>query len=90
MPASPGLWWMDTVGMAGFEPGFFVDISAFMAIKERMLECHGSQLARSGDRDFSPLADLMRRQAEGRGTQAGVPAAEAFAHHHAFKRARAW
>lgn len=90
VPASPELWWMDTIGMAGFEPGFFVDVSDFLEIKENMLACHKSQLARAGDRDFSPLSQLMRRQAEMRGTQSGARAAEAFAIHNAFKRARAW
>ena len=90
LPASPALWWMDTVNMSGFEPGFYVDISGFMTLKEKMLACHRSQMARSGDSSFSPLLDLMRLQASARGAQAGVEAAEAFRAHHAFKRARAW
>jgi hypothetical protein len=52
--------------------------------------CHRSQMARSSDSSFSPLADLMRLQARACGTQAGVGAAEAFRAHLAFKRARAW
>jgi LmbE family N-acetylglucosaminyl deacetylase len=90
LPAAPALWWMDTLGMAGFGPGFLVDITAFLPLKERMLACHRSQAARAGDRDFTPLAGLMRRQAEARGAQAGVGAAEAFRAHLAFKRCRAW
>ncbi|MCX6897874.1 MAG: PIG-L family deacetylase [Verrucomicrobia bacterium] len=90
LPASPVLWWMDTVNMSGFEPGFYVDVSGFMSLKEKMLACHRSQMARSADSSFSPLLDLMRLQARARGTQAGVAAAEAFRAHHAFKRARAW
>ncbi|HPA17869.1 MAG TPA: PIG-L family deacetylase [Verrucomicrobiae bacterium] len=90
LPAAPALWWMDTIGMAGFEPGFYVDVTPFVAIKERMLACHKSQLARAGDRDFSPLADLMSRQLEARGAQACAVAAEAFATHNAFRRGRAW
>jgi LmbE family N-acetylglucosaminyl deacetylase len=81
---------MDTIGMAGFEPGFYVDVAPFAAIKERMLACHKSQLARAGDRDFSPLANLMARQLEARGAQACAMAAEAFATHNAFRRGRAW
>lgn len=87
---APALWWMDTIAMMGFDPGFYVDISPFVAIKQRMLACHKSQLARAGDRDFSPLNDLMRKQFEARGIQAGVAAAEAFVVYHAFKRARGW
>ncbi len=90
MPAPPALWWMDTLNMIGFEPGFLVDVSEFMAIKENMLGCHRSQAARGADADFSPLLEVVRRQAGVRGAQAGVAAAEAFRAHHAFKRARAW
>jgi LmbE family N-acetylglucosaminyl deacetylase len=86
----PALWWMDTLNMSGFEPGFYVDISAYLGLKERMLACHRSQLARGKGKDFAPLAELMRRQALARGAQAGVIAAEAFRAYHAFKRARAW
>ncbi len=86
----PALWWMDTLNLTGFVPGFYIDISGFLRLKEQMLQCHTSQLARSGDKDFSPLSELMRRQAQARGAQAGVAAAEAFRLHHAFKRVRAW
>jgi len=86
----PTLWWMDTINMAGFEPGFFVDVSDHMELKLKMLNCHKSQLARGNDADFSPLADLMKDQAKARGNQAGVKAAEAFRLHTAWKRASAW
>jgi LmbE family N-acetylglucosaminyl deacetylase len=86
----PALWWMDTLGMTGFTPGFFIDVSAYVPLKEQMLACHQSQLQRGSDRDFAPLLDLMHTQLQARGLQAGVPAAEAFRTHHAFKRARAW
>ncbi len=87
---APALWWMDTLQMHHFTPGFYVDVSAFTELKERMLACHRSQLARAQDGDFSPLLDLLRLQSQARGAQAGVPAAEAFRIHAAFKRARAW
>lgn len=86
----PVLWFMDTINMSGFVPGFFVDISAHTDLKERMLACHRSQLARSGDANFSPLQDLMRLQFRTRGAQANTAAAEAFRIHAAFKRASAW
>jgi hypothetical protein len=81
---------MDTVNMSGFTPGFYVDISGHEQTKEEMLACHTSQLLRGGDGDFSPLTELMRLQYQTRGSQSGVPAAEAFRAHHAFKRARGW
>jgi LmbE family N-acetylglucosaminyl deacetylase len=90
MTTPPALWWMDTINMTGFEPGFYVDISAHASLKEQMLGCHKSQLARGNEGDFSPLTDLMRLQFQARGAQAGVAAAEAFQAHHAFKRSRAW
>jgi LmbE family N-acetylglucosaminyl deacetylase len=90
LPEPPALWWMDTVQMLGFQPAFYVDISRFVAVKERVLACHRSQLARGTDRGFWPLLELMRTQCGVRGAQSGVAAAEAFRGHHAFRRARAW
>jgi len=86
----PALWWMDTVNMSGFNPGFYVDISQHVGLKKKMLACHQSQLARGNDTDFSPLEEMMRLQYRARGMQAGVEAAEAFRAHFAFKRGRAW
>jgi LmbE family N-acetylglucosaminyl deacetylase len=86
----PAVWWMDTVNMIGFEPGFFVDVTDHLSVKQQMLSCHGSQLKRGQDPDFEPLDELMLRQAAARGAQAGVAAAEAFRMHAAWKRVRAW
>jgi LmbE family N-acetylglucosaminyl deacetylase len=86
----PELWFMDTINMSGFEPSFFVDVTDFAELKQQMLRCHKSQLARWEDRDFSPLEEVMRVQYSARGAQAGVAAAEAFRTHMAWKRARAW
>lgn len=88
--SAPSVWWMDTVEMLGFEPGFYVDVSPYTQLKEEMLACHLSQMARGKDADFSPLLDLLRRQSQTRGAQCGVAAAEAFRAHQAFKRVRAW
>jgi LmbE family N-acetylglucosaminyl deacetylase len=88
--SQPELWFMDTINMAGFEPSFFVDVSEYAELKQQMLRCHKSQLARWEDRDFSPLEEVMRVQYTARGAQAGVSAAEAFRVHTAWKRARAW
>ncbi len=90
MDHQPALWWMDAMNMTGFEPGFLVDVSDQIDLKRRMLACHKSQLRRSRDGDFAPLEELMIRQAQARGAQAGVAAAEAFRVHLAWKRARAW
>lgn len=90
LASPPALWWMDTIGMHGFEPGFFVDVSEHLEMKEKMLLCHKSQLARGEDGDFSPLIEVLRRQSQARGLQSGAAAAEAFRIHPAFKRTRAW
>jgi len=90
LESPPAVWWMDTVDMLGFEPGFYLDVSDYLALKRRMLACHRSQLQRAGDPDFEPLEALMLRQAAARGAQAGVAAAEAFRIHTAWRRLRAW
>ena len=90
LPAPPALWWMDTIGMQGFQPQFYIDISRQVELKDRMLACHASQLSRSADADFTSLPELMRNQYQTRGRQASVAAAEAFRCYHAFKRSRAW
>jgi LmbE family N-acetylglucosaminyl deacetylase len=81
---------MDSLDMNAFQPSFYIDISDYIDLKGQMLRCHRSQLERGGQRDFTPLEELMRRQYRTRGAQAGVAAAEAFRIHHAFKRIRAW
>jgi N-acetylglucosamine malate deacetylase 1 len=90
LKSPPALWWMDTMAMSSFSPGFYVDISEFVTCKTKMLACHQSQLSRGKDADFSPLGEIMRLQYQARGMQAGVGAAEAFRSHNPFKRARAW
>lgn len=90
MATAPALWFMDTLNMIGFLPGFLVDVSGYEPLKEQMLGCHRSQLVRGADADFSPLVDLMRQQLRTRGSQGGVAAAEAFRAYSGFKRTRAW
>jgi LmbE family N-acetylglucosaminyl deacetylase len=90
MPTQPALWWMDTANMSGFLPELFIDVGDYVERKRRMLACHRSQLQRGADGDFSPLEELMLRQCQARGAQAGVAAAEAFRAHNVWKRARAW
>jgi len=86
----PALWWMDTVEMLDFEPHFYVDVSAHVDLKRRMIRCHQSQIARGDAAGFSPLEEMMVRQAQTRGQQSGVAAAEAFRQHAAWKRVSAW
>ena len=90
LKTQPALWWMDSVNMTGFEPSVYVDVATYMDLKVRMLACHRSQLQRGAEGDFSPLEEVMVRQCQARGAQAGIAAAEAFRPHLAWKRARAW
>jgi len=89
LEAAPAVWFADALNMSGFAPHFFIDVSQQLELKKKMLACHQSQIRRGGDRDFAPLTELMLHQAQSRGAEAGVFAAEAFAAHHVFKRARA-
>jgi N-acetylglucosamine malate deacetylase 1 len=86
----PVIWWMDTINMIRFEPGFYVDVSNFLELKNRMLNCHRSQISRGNDSDFFSLSSLMDAQMRTRGMQTGVVAAEAFRGHFAFKRGAAF
>ena len=90
LDAPPALWWADTVAMTGFEPHFYVDVSAQVALKQQMLDCHRSQIARADHADFTSLSAMLQRQSEARGAQCGVLAAEAFRTSLTFKRARAF
>jgi len=86
----PALWWLDTVGMHDFSPHFYIDTSDHVDLKRQIIRCHRSQIARGGEPGFPPLEELIVRQAETRGAQSEVRAAEAFRLHHAWKRMRAW
>ena len=76
--------------MQGFVPTFYVDVTAHLELKRRMLACHESQLRRAADTGFASLEDLMIAQCSTRGQQADVAAAEAFRQHDAWKRVHAW
>lgn len=90
LEAPPELWRMDAVALGDFRPEFFVDVSAHVELKRRMLACHESQLRRGSERAFAPLEELMLHQCRARGLQAGVGAAEAFRRNAGWKRSRAW
>jgi LmbE family N-acetylglucosaminyl deacetylase len=88
IPGPPALWFMDTVQMLGFDPGFYVDVTAHMDLKLAMLRCHESQLLRG--EDLPPLARTMELQAKARGMQGDAEYAEAFRIAPMMKRVRAW
>lgn len=86
----PRLWWMDTINGTGFTPGFYIDVGEHVETKQKMLNCHRSQIARGEQSGFAPLERLMLGQCERRGMEAGADAAEAFRPHHAWQRIGAW
>jgi N-acetylglucosamine malate deacetylase 1 len=88
LPVAPALWFMDTAQMLNFEPGFYIDITPYMALKISMMHCHKSQLSRSGD--VPPLARNIELKAQTRGMQAGVESAEVFRIAPLMNRIRAW
>ncbi len=90
----PHLYYCDPVeGLDPFghpvEPSTYVDVSAVLEEKARMLACHASQRewlrAYHGNDEY---LESMRRHARMRGQQAGVAGAEAFIQHrgHAYPR----
>ena len=90
LPAPPALWFMDTINMSGFTPGFYVDVSDYLDLKVKMVGCHKSQVARGSEENMPAIVDLVRLQARARGEQANVPAAEAFRIAPLMKRVGAW
>lgn len=90
LASQPKLWFMDTINMSGFLPGFYVDVSPHMKLKEKMLGCHKSQIARGSDDNMPAIVELLRLQARARGEQANVAAAEAFRIAPFMKRIGAW
>jgi LmbE family N-acetylglucosaminyl deacetylase len=88
IPGPPALWFMDTVQMLDFQPGFYVDVTVQMELKLAMLRCHESQMLRG--EDLPPLAETMELQARARGMQSDVDYAEAFRVAPLMKRLRGW
>ncbi len=72
----PVLYYRDAWYMP-FTPDEYVDVSAEMELKEKVLRCHESQLPAEGDEDES-MIDLVRLQNRLRGVESGVQFAEGF------------
>jgi LmbE family N-acetylglucosaminyl deacetylase len=73
----PVIAYIENTAGLGPPPTHFVDISATIDLKRRMLACHASQLPRD-DGGISDLADLAQTLARLRGFQCGVRFAEGF------------
>jgi LmbE family N-acetylglucosaminyl deacetylase len=77
---------MDNLGGIGFLPTEYVDITATLATKRRMLECHQSQIKPMQELAATDLLEMMQTQARFRGFAAGCPFAEGFCRLDAFQR----
>jgi LmbE family N-acetylglucosaminyl deacetylase len=73
----PALFYFDNLACSGFEPTHLVDVTDYYQIKERMFQCHASQIARSNDGRHR-LCAVTEAMARLRGEQCGVRYAEAF------------
>ncbi len=72
------IYYMDTLAGVNFVPIEFVDISDFIDLKIKMLECHKSQLVWMKDHDGIDFADMVRTCSRYRGYQCGAEYAEGF------------
>ena len=77
---------MDNLGGIGFAPTEYVDITATMATKLKMLACHKSQFAAMTELAHTDLAELVETQSRFRGIAAGCRYAEGFTRCDAFQR----
>lgn len=72
------IFYMDTLAGIGFIPTEYVDISDFIEIKLKALDCHESQIRWMRDHDKIDFIDFVRTCSKYRGLQASVPYAEGF------------
>lgn len=72
------IYYMDTLAGVNFQPTEYVDISAEIDLKIRMLECHESQLVWMKEHDGIDFADMVRTCSRYRGYQCGADYAEGF------------
>ena len=84
--AQTQIYYMDNLGGIGFQPTEYVDITATMETKRRMLACHKSQFTAMTELAHADLAELVETQARFRGIAAGCRYAEGFTRCEAFQR----
>jgi len=77
-PVRAPIYYMDTVGGIDFTPEEFVDITPAWDAKQRMLECHTSQIRWLKGFRGSDLVAMAETLSRARGIQVGVRMAEGF------------
>jgi LmbE family N-acetylglucosaminyl deacetylase len=78
LPVTPHLAYFDTNMGVGFEPHAWIDISATIDVKRRMLGAHESQLAMESTLYGAGPIEMMEIHSRFRGAQRAVGFAEAF------------
>ncbi|MBQ2968593.1 MAG: PIG-L family deacetylase [Clostridia bacterium] len=74
----PAVFYFDTAAGVNFVPTEYVDVTDFMDLKVKMLECHESQLVWLKDHDGIDVVQNQKIYALYRGLQCGVKYAEGF------------
>lgn len=72
------IFYMDTLAGVNFNPTEYVDISAEIDLKIKMLKCHESQIVWMKEHDGIDFPDMVRTCARYRGYQCGAEYAEGF------------
>ena len=80
------VYYMDNVGGIGFVPTEYVDITAVMDKKRKMLGCHRSQVKPMKELANTDILEMMETQARFRGFAAGCKFAEGFCRLEAYQR----
>jgi LmbE family N-acetylglucosaminyl deacetylase len=75
LSSAPDLVYMDSAQGIGFDPEVWIDVSATIETKWRMLRAHESQQTLGGDTELMPLIESLARF---RGDQRGCRYAEGF------------
>jgi LmbE family N-acetylglucosaminyl deacetylase len=84
--AKAPVYYVDNIGGIEFDPTEYVDVTAVMETRRRMLECHQSQIKPMRELAHTDLLETMEVQARFRGLAAGCRYAEGFRKLEAFQR----
>ena len=80
------VYYLDNLGGIEFPPTEYVDISAAIETKCRMLQCHQSQVKAMAELAHTDILEMVRVQARFRGFAAGCQYAEGFRKLEAYQR----